>query len=246
MPATDPPTRTAPAPRRTASIQPATAPDSPRAGRRRTPVDMVLVGLALPLVGFAVADLVNPDWSPVETMVSHYVHAPRGGWLIPAGLLIMAAASAALIRPAVAHTRGGRGGLTLLGVWAAALLLGGVFPANPAGQWDQPPTLAGTLHGVAALIAFTILPAAAVILTRVWRRDPRWRPVAGALAVVAAMSVAAFALFTVTFFDVLDGPDLAVGPWSAVVGLTERVMVWADVAWLAVAAAGLRRIAWDG
>ncbi|SBT45441.1 regulatory protein, luxR family [Micromonospora narathiwatensis] len=72
MSTTDPLSRTAPAHGRTASIQPAATPGSTRSGRRRTAVDAVLAGLTLPLVGFAVADLVNPDWSPVETMVSHY------------------------------------------------------------------------------------------------------------------------------------------------------------------------------
>ena len=36
----------------------------------------------MPLIGFAVADVINPDWSPAEAMISHYVHAPYGGWLV--------------------------------------------------------------------------------------------------------------------------------------------------------------------
>jgi hypothetical protein len=158
----------------------------------------------------------------------------------------MAAASGTLMWLAAAHTRGSRAGLTLLGVWTAGLLVAGVFPADPPGQWDQRPTMAGTLHGLAALLAFTALPAAAVVLSRVWRRNPRWRPVAGGLAVAAALSVAAFVLFMITFFDVQGGPALAVGPWSTVTGLAERVMVWAYAGWLAVAAAGLRRITREG
>lgn len=228
---------------RASRIHPATTPPAPRADRRRRiTVDSVLAGLTLPLIGFAVADLINPEWSPTEAMISHYVHAPRGGWLIPIGLLIIAVASATLTRLLAAHTRGGRLGLALLGVWTVAVLVGGVFPADPPGRWDQPPTVAGTLHGVAGLIAFAVLPTAAVVLARVWRRDPRWRPVAGGLATTAAVSVAAFGLFMIAFVDVQDGPSLAVGPWSTVVGLAERVMLWADLGWLAVAAGGLRRI----
>ncbi|MDI6098703.1 DUF998 domain-containing protein [Actinoplanes sp. NEAU-A12] len=227
------------------SVHPATAPPSPRTGRRIA-VDSVSGGLALPLIGFAVADLINPDWSPAEAMISHYVHAPHGGWLIPLGTLVMAAASGTLTWLAAAYTRGGRAGLALLGVWTAGLLVAGVFPTDPPGQWDQPPTMASTLHGVAALLAFTTLPAAVVVLSRVWRRDPRWRPVAGGLAVTARLSVAAFVLFMITFFDVMGGPSLAVGAWSTVTGLAERVMVWTYVGWLAVAAAGLRRIVREG
>ncbi|MEV6597949.1 DUF998 domain-containing protein [Actinoplanes sp. NPDC051346] len=236
------PAGTSPAPRGSQSVHPATA---PRTGRRIA-VDSVLGGLVLPLIGFAVADVINPDWSPAEAMISHYVHAPHGGWLVPLGTLSMAVASGTLTWLAAAYTRGGRAGLALLGVWTAGLLVAGVFATDPPGQWDQPPTMAGTLHGVAALLAFTTLPAAAVELSRVWRRDPRWRPVAGGLAVTAALSVAAFALFMITFFDVMGGPSLAVGAWSTVTGFAERVMVWAYVGWLVVAAAGLRRITREG
>ena len=103
--------------------------------------------------------------------------------MIPVGVLSMAVASATLTWLAAAYTRGGRAGLALLSVWTAALLVSGVFPTDPPGQWDEPPTMPGALHGIGGLLAFTALPAAAVALSRVWRRDPRWAPVAGALAV---------------------------------------------------------------
>ncbi|MEU1604609.1 DUF998 domain-containing protein [Micromonospora matsumotoense] len=226
-------------------IPPATASRPPRTGRRFA-VDVALGGLVLPLVGFAVADLINPDWSPVETMISHYVHAPHGGWLVPLGTLSMAVASGTLTWLATAYTRGGRAGLALLGVWTVGLLVAGVFPTDPPGRWDQPPSIAGTLHGIAALLAFTTMPVAAAVLSRAWRRDPRWRPVAGGLAVTAALSVVTCALFMITFFDVMGGPSLAVGGWSTATGLAERVMVWTYVGWLAVAAGRLRRITREG
>ncbi len=239
------PARTSSTPRGPRLINPGAVSRSLRAGRRIA-VDSVVTGLILPLVGFAVADLINPDWSPAEAMISHYVHAPHGGWLIPVGTLVMAVASGALTWLAAAYTRGGRVGLALLGVWTAGLLVAGVFPTDPPGQWDRPSTMASTLHGVAALLAFSALTAAAVVLSRVWRRDPRWRAVAGGLAVTATLSVVAFGFFMMTFVDVMGGPSLAVGPWATVTGLAERVMVWVYIGWLAVAAGGLRRIARDG
>ncbi len=129
---TDPATTSSPS-RGSQSIQPATAPRSPRTGRRIA-VDSVLGGLLLPLIGFAVADVINPDWSPVEATSSHYVHAPRGGWLIQLGTLVMAVASGTLTWLVAAHTRGGRAGLALLGVWTAGLLVAGVFPTDPPGS----------------------------------------------------------------------------------------------------------------
>jgi hypothetical protein len=37
------------------------------------------------------------------------------------------------------------------------------------------------------------------------------------------------------------GPSLSAGPWESLIGLAERLMLWSYVAWLAVAATGLRR-----
>jgi hypothetical protein len=97
------------------------------------------------------------------------------------------------------------------------------------------------VHGIAGMLAFAVLPAAAVLLTRAWRRDPRWRPVARALCVAAALTVATFLALAVVLVDVLDGPSLTAGPWESLVGLAERLALWSYVAWLAIAAAGLRR-----
>ncbi|WP_422773833.1 DUF998 domain-containing protein [Plantactinospora sp. WMMC1484] len=232
-------------PTRSAQRTRATAPAARTAGRRRRRVaaDAILAGLALPLAGFGVADLVNPGWSPVERMVSFYVHAPRAGWLIPTGALVLAAASAGLVRLAATHTRGGRTGLWLLGLWCAGLLVVGIFPTDPYGQWDRPPSPAGMVHGLAGLTAFAALPMAAVLLSRAWRRDARWRPVAAALAGSAALSALAFlGLVAITGDVMAGGPSLTVGGYESVAGLAERVLLWSYALWLGTAAIGLRRM----
>lgn len=205
----------------------------------------VLAGLAGYVAAAGAADLANPDRSPVESMVSHYVHA-EAGWLITVALLSLAVASALLLRLVATRTRGGRPGLWLLGVWTACVLLGGAFPADPYGRWDQPPTPAGMIHGIAGLTAFAVLPVAAALLTRTWRRDPRWRPVAGALGVASALTATMFLALVVAFVDVQGGPSLSVGPWDSLIGLVERLTLTSYVAWLAVAAWGLRRMTRDG
>jgi uncharacterized protein DUF998 len=210
-----------------------------RSRHQRIAVDLVLAGLAGFVGAACAADLANPSWSPVESMVSHYVHA-RAGWLIPVALLSLAAASAVLLRVAATLPTGGRLGLCLLGVWTAAVALSAVFPADPYGRWDQPPTPAGIVHGTTGVIAILALPAAAVTLTRTWRRDSRWRPVAGALTGTAALAVTTFVALMVAFVDVLGGPSLTAGPWESLVGLAERLALGSYVAWLAIAALGLR------
>ncbi|GAB3985504.1 DUF998 domain-containing protein [Plantactinospora veratri] len=214
-----------------------------RPPRHSVVADAVLAGVALPFVGFAVADLGTPGWSPVERMVSHYVHAPGVGPLVPAGLLALAVASAGLLRLAAARTRGGGAGLWLLGIWSAAVLVGGIFPTDPYGQWDRPLSPAGMVHGIAGLTAFTVLPVAAVLLTRVWRRDPRWRPVSRAVTASTVLCVVAFLGFAVTGVDVMtEGASLTFGGYESVAGLAERVMLWSYALWLGTVTVGLRRL----
>lgn len=208
--------------------------------RERVAFDAVIFALCGYPVASVAADLMNPHWSPVERMVSYYVHA-RAGWLVTVALLSLSVASAVLLRLAVHRTQGGRAGLWLLGTWTIAVLLGGVFPVDPYGQWDRPPTPAGVVHGLAGLIAFVSLPTAAVALTRTWRRDPRWPPVTRPLIVATVVTTTTFLAWLVAFIDVQSGPSLSAGRWESLVGLAERLMLWSYVAWLAIAAVGLRR-----
>ncbi len=203
------------------------------------PIDRRSIAVLAALGGYLLfsitADLVNPTWNPADTMVSHYVHAPRAGWLIPAALACLATAGALLTRLLPPDTPTGR---VLLRVWTAAVLTATVFPADPPGRWDRPPTVAGLVHGLAALTAFTVLPAAAITLTRARR------PITGPAAVTATLTVLTYLLLVAAFVDVQDGPSLTVGSGESLIGLAERVALWAYVAWLAVTAAGARRRQW--
>ncbi|BEL04920.1 hypothetical protein Q0Z83_031110 [Actinoplanes sichuanensis] len=183
---------------------------------------LILAALGGYLLLTLTADLLNPDWNPVETMVSHYVHA-RAGWLIPAALLCLAAASALLTRLIRAHAP--RTTVVLLRIWTLAVLAGAIFPADPYGRWDRPPSIAGLLHGLAALTAFTVLPAAALTLR------PR----------TAALTVAPYLLLLVAFYDVQDGPTLTFGGHESLIGAAERLTLWTYVAWLAGTALSHRR-----
>lgn len=200
----------------------------------------ILAGLSAAPVGIALADLANPQWSWIELMASHFVNG-RAGWLITIAGVAAAIASASLIGPAATYTRRHRAGLWLIGVWAVGMLVAGLVPADPPGQWDNS-SPANVVHGLGGLTAFVALPAAALLLTRAWRGDERWRRVHRPLAATAATTVVTLCAFVAAWVDVIDGPQLGVGPYPTIAGLLERVMIWSYVGWLAVVALALHRI----
>src|SRR4051794_20042183 len=107
------------------------------------------------LVAIAVADVVNPQYSPISETISRYVNG-NAGWLITVALLAIGAGSALLVglfgrvpggrMPGGVGWRVGRGAL---GVWAAGVLVAGLFPADRPGQWSHPST-SELVHGMAA------------------------------------------------------------------------------------------------
>lgn len=208
----------------------------------RAAATAAMVGLAAAVGGVAVVDALNPQWSWVADMASHYVHG-RAGWVTTASLATIGVASAVATFLLSYTTRQGRVGRWLLGFWSVAVSVAAAFPADPPRQWDRPPSTAGLIHGVAGLFAFAALPVAAVLLTVALRKDPEWRRHAAVLTVTAGLTVLAAAPFWVTLVDAMDGPSLTFGSYPAVVGLTERIMLWADLGWLAAVCTGLRRVA---
>ncbi|HJS06454.1 MAG TPA: DUF998 domain-containing protein, partial [Pirellulales bacterium] len=102
------------------------------------------------------------------------------------------------------------------------------------GNWDKPPSLAGAVHGYAAVAGLFVFPFAAVLLSRVLRREKHGRGAGGItmlLAVASAASLVAF-IASLTPAIVTSGPPL-------LLGLTERIMLAAYAAWLTAVAMSL-------
>jgi Protein of unknown function (DUF998) len=189
---------------------------------------------------FAVAvlalHLLQPGLSPLNEAVSCYVHGTHG-WLLTVGLLAWGLGSGALL-VGLARTvriRVGKAGIWGLAVWSVGVLIGGLFPADPPGHWDKPPSVAGLIHGNAALVAFIALPIAAFMLARGLRRVPEWRRIAGVLYTLAIATFVSLIAFFMSLVPVLVSP----GP-PILLGLTERILLAVYVAWIGVAAIGLR------
>lgn len=187
------------------------------------------------VVSFAVSVIalhgLQPELDPLREAVSYYVHG-RSGWLLTAGLLALAAGSAALWASCffAPEQKIGRIALGLLTIWTVGVGLGGVFAADPPGQWDRPPSVAGAIHGLAAMAAFTAMPLAAWLVSRQLRsslspgREKFLRGLAACVAISYVLFMASLAPVFVT-----SGP-----PW--LMGLTERILLAAICAWLVVAA----------
>jgi len=155
-----------------------------------------LGGVGSLVVAVLLLHWLQPDLAPLDEAMSYYVHGAQG-WLLTAGLLGLGLGSVALTAglATAAAGPGSRVGRWFLALWSVGVLLAGIFPADPPGNWDKPLSRAGMIHGNAALVAFVALPVAALCLARSFRRDPQWRPCAGvllALALAAAVSLLAF------------------------------------------------------
>jgi len=199
----------------------------------RTTATAAIIGFTAAAAAIGLADALNPQWDWVADLASYYVHG-RGGWLVTAGLAVIGAGSlglAVLIPPV-------RGRWALVG-WSLAVLVGAVFPADPPGHWDRPPTPAGAVHGIAGLTAFVLLPVAAGLLAV---GLPAWWPDRRRLRAAAALVVAASVPFWVTLVDVMGGPSLTLAGHASLVGLAERVLLLAGLAWLAMLALAVRTV----
>jgi hypothetical protein len=191
-----------------------------------------LLGIVLFVVNIISLHFLQGDLKPLDEAISYYVHGSEG-WLLTVGLIVLGIASLAITRALgkIVDGPGARPGLWLLGVWSVGVLLGGFFPADPPGHWNGPQSLAGMVHGNAALLAFTVFPVATLLLGRSFRRDRGRLPTAKALWLLAVAAVISLVAFIASLMPVFIRP----GP-PILLGLSERVLITVYAAWLMLVA----------
>lgn len=123
-------------------------------------------------------------------------------------------------------------GPALIGAFGLAVLLNGVFPADPL---DAPDTLAGTLHSTTAGLGFLGVIAAMFLLSRRFAEDEEWQH----LASLSRLSGVATIVLMVSYLMAQEGAVEAWNPWT---GLLQRGMVAAVMAWLFLLALRLLQI----
>jgi hypothetical membrane protein len=162
---------------------------------------------------FLVDDAVKPDYDPIRDFVSEAAIG-RGGWVQIANFLIAGAliASFALTRTVTRSTR------WLLGLFGVALMLAGVFvadpvPADPVSASTS--TWHGTVHNIVSVIGFGALAAACFAAAR-WRPTRWWR------AYCVLTGVAVPVLFVIT------------GAVATTTGVWQRITIVVGWAWVVV------------
>ena len=197
-----------------------------------------LTGTACFVLAFLALHFVQPELSPLNEAMSYYVHGTHG-WLVTVALLAIGFGSLALIigLARFVDVRTARVGLVFLTIWSIGAILGGAFSADPPGNWDRPPSLSGAIHGIAAIIAITAFPPAAILIARSLRRNWQTGRVGSLVSVLAVTSVVSFIAFIGSLVPVFVRP----GP-PVLFGLTERILLAVYAAWLCAAAVELLRM----
>lgn len=167
----------------------------------------------------------SADLDPMRRTISQYALLETGH-VFNVAVVVLALGSAAtllaLVRTGIVPVRS-MAALALL-LWCVGLAAVVYFPKH---NWAVGPSIEGTIHRYASVVAFLSLPVAALLVGRLWRRDPRWRMhanVSTALGVVALLCFAPIAVAFVLY------PFTGVPWWRAIpLGGIERLLAAVEV-----------------
>lgn len=196
-----------------------------------------VVGPLLFIVLFLIEGITRPDYSQWRHYVSQLATGPGGltqvvNFLI-CGTLVLAFAIG--LRLSIKGTRGSIGGPVLLGIFAVALLVAGVFSTDPG--LGYPPgapgvhTTHGLIHGLAGLTAFTTLSAAAFVMSWHFAANPAERRWAVYSAAIGVVIIGLFIAFTTT--SAMDGAGTL---HNAPTGFLQRIAIVGGWTWMAMVA----------
>ena len=199
-------------------------------------VYLCFAGLAFFTLSTLFMHVVQRGMSARDDALSYYMNG-EFGWVFGLGLVALGAGSIALV---TAITRllgasGTRAGRWLLALWGAGAVIGGIFPPDPMGQWDQPPSASGLIHGVAAMVAFLAFPIAALLLSVPLGRFSGSAFLHRMLTGTAVASLATLLIFFACLAPVFSNR----APF--LLGLVERVLIVFYVAWIGSAAFAIRK-----
>jgi len=195
------------------------------------------IGLTLFTVFIVLLHILQPEVTFLYDAMSYYVHG-LGGWLLPASLATLGLGSLILSLELIRRMRDtlGYAGISCLGLWGISLLIAAVFPTDPMGSWNQPPSTSGMIHFAAAIVSFIFLVCAALLLTRKLVKDPRWNPVKKGMIWLAWLTAVSFVLLMVSIVSIFASSGAPL-----YFGLTERLFIFIGAGWIGLASAGFQR-----
>ncbi|MHB1569926.1 MAG: DUF998 domain-containing protein, partial [Solirubrobacteraceae bacterium] len=173
----------------------------------------------------------RPQFSLLHNAESDYGSRGSWAWVMDLNFLLRCVLSLAAVRAVMLavhrseRTARLRTGLALVGVWGVASGLLALFPDDPIGT---PTRTSGQIHLALAFVAFIAIVFGSVIASRALRGDPRWRPAAGAMALLSWGAIVPLLLVGHTHFRL-----------HSLGGLYEKVFLVMELLWLAVAVAPL-------
>jgi hypothetical protein len=184
------------------------------------------------LVLLAVLHIVKPEFDPSWRFVSEYAIGNHG-WIMVVAFVSLALSCIALIPAIRSHieTTGGKIGLILLLVVAVALIVAGIFVADPITASKDQLTTHGSLHGLAATIGIPGLPVAAVLISRSLLRNNAWSSARLILRLTAHLTWISVLLMFVSMFVMLSQSQGKFGP-DVLIGWPNRLVVLSYCAWL--------------
>jgi bacteriorhodopsin len=109
------------------------------------------------------------------------------------------------------------------------VLIAMIFPIDLEGA---PQTISGTIHGINGPLAFLSLTAGAILVSRRFEQDEKWRPFHRTALTLSLIMLAAF---IATFLNIVTESGFA--------GLCQRMFLAAFVTWFFLTATRLRSIA---
>jgi hypothetical protein len=183
-----------------------------------TTTRLSLAAAVVSMALLAALHVLEPQYAPSWRMVSEYANG-NYGWVMTLTFLSMALSCVTLfiaIRPHI-RTRGGKIGLGVLLVTAAALVAAASFPMDPITA--SAGTTHGMLHGFASMIGVPGLPLAAVLISQSLRRNLAWSRARRSLSWAANLAWISFLLLVLTVAIMLPlaggkfGPDVWTG-WA--------------------------------
>lgn len=184
------------------------------------------------LVLVAALHFLKPDFDPSWRFVSEYAIGDFG-WVMMIAFFFWAIGYVALfaaIRTQV-PTIGGKIGVWLLLVIAAAIVLAGIFVADPVTATDAERTTHGALHGIGGMIGVPGTPVAALLISYSLARNPNWHSARGVLKLTAHLTWITFVILFGTLAITLSQSNGIFGP-SVIIGWPNRLLAAAFCAWL--------------